>query len=71
GTFIAALSFFVPSGHMLWQLGVYIATCNVMGAIVGTFVALKYGSGLIRKLFLVLLVFLIGRMGISILTAAA
>ena len=71
GTFIAALSFFVPSGHMLWQLGFYIAACNVMGAIVGTFVALKYGSGLIRKLFLVLLVFLIGRMGMSILTAAA
>ncbi|RYY64502.1 MAG: sulfite exporter TauE/SafE family protein, partial [Chitinophagaceae bacterium] len=33
----------------------------------GAFLALRYGSGFIRILFLILLVFLIGRMGLSLL----
>ncbi|MCQ6256139.1 TSUP family transporter [Pseudomonas sp. Q11] len=67
GTFSAALLFFIPSGHVLWVVGGLVAVCNMAGALTGTFLALRYGSGLIRILFLLLLIFLIGRMGLSIL----
>lgn len=67
GTFSAALLFFIPSGHVLWVIGGLVAVCNMAGALTGTFLALRYGSDLIRILFLFLLMLLIGRMGLSIL----
>lgn len=66
GTFSAALLFFIPSGHVLWMVGTVVGLCNIIGSLTGTFLALRYGSGFIRKIFLVLLVFLIGRMSISL-----
>ncbi|MBU2021425.1 MAG: TSUP family transporter [Gammaproteobacteria bacterium] len=66
GTFSAALLFFIPSGNVLWEIGGMVAVCNIAGAITGSFLALRYGSGLIRIFFLILLVFLIGRMGLTI-----
>ncbi|KAA0592421.1 putative membrane protein YfcA [Azospirillum lipoferum] len=66
GTFSAALLFFIPSGHVLWIIGGVIGICNIAGAITGVFLALRYGSGFIRIFFLILLLFLIGRMGFSI-----
>lgn len=66
GTFIAALMFFIPSGNVLWTIGGVVGICNIAGSLTGTFLALRYGSGFIRVFFLILLVFLIGRMGISI-----
>ena len=67
GTFTAALLFFIPSGNVLWKVGLLVAICNILGAIVGVFLALRYGSRFIRIGFLVLLVFLIGRMGLDII----
>lgn len=66
GTFSSALLFFIPTGHVLWEIGLMIAICNVMGAFVGVCLALRYGSRFIRIFFLFLLVFLIIRMGLSI-----
>ncbi len=66
GTFTAALLFFIPSGNVLWKVGLLVAICNILGAIVGVFLALRYGSRFIRIGFLVLLIFLIGRMGLDI-----
>lgn len=68
GTFSAALMFFVPSGNVLWAIGGVVALCNIAGSLTGVFLALRYGSGFIRILFLLLLIFLIGRMGITIFT---
>lgn len=65
-TFCAALLFFIPSGHVLWAIGGLVCLSNMLGAVTGTFLALRYGSGFIRVFFLILLVFLIGRMGLSI-----
>lgn len=67
GTFSAALLFFIPSGHVLWAIGGVVAICNIAGSVTGVFLALRYGSGFIRVFFLILLLFLIGRMGISML----
>ena len=66
GTFSAALIFFVPSGNVLWTVGGVVAICNIAGSLTGVFLALRYGSGFIRIFFLVLLLFLIGRMGLTI-----
>jgi hypothetical protein len=66
GTFSAALLFFIPSGHVLWTIGGVVSVCNIAGSLTGAFLALRYGSGFIRIFFLLLLLFLIGRMGVSI-----
>lgn len=66
GTFSAALLFFIPSGHVLWTIGGVVSICNIAGSLTGAFLALRYGSGFIRIFFLLLLLFLIGRMGVSI-----
>nr|WP_328796955.1 TSUP family transporter [Luteimonas deserti] len=62
-TNLAALSFFVPAGHVLLAFAVPMAVANVAGAYAGTRLALRGGTPLIRRLFLVLVVVLIARMG--------
>ena len=62
-TNVSAMFFFIPSGNILWIVGLTLAVCNVLGSLVGTALAFKYGSGFIRIFFLILLIFLIGRMG--------
>lgn len=65
-TNFAALSFFAPTGHVLFVVGAMMAVANVLGAIVGVKMALKYGSGFIRILFLILVTILIGRLSYQI-----
>ena len=61
-TNFAALSFFVPTGHILLSLGLMMAVANVCGSLVGVKMALKYGSDFIRILFLILVSILICRL---------
>ncbi|MDM1246055.1 TSUP family transporter [Acinetobacter sp. R933-2] len=68
-TNFAALSFFVPTGHVLFQLGLMMAVANVAGSVVGVKMALKYGSGFIRILFLILVSILICRLAYQMFTA--
>lgn len=49
----AALSFFVPSGFVLFGVGFAMAAANVVGAQIGARSALKGGSVLVRQVFLV------------------
>lgn len=49
---LSALMWFGYSGHLLWQLGLLMAGCQIVGSLVGTRLALKHGSGFVRKLFL-------------------
>jgi uncharacterized membrane protein YfcA len=58
----AALGFFLPSGHVLVVLGLIMAACNVVGALIGTRLAVVRGSGFVRRLFLLVLCFMIARM---------
>lgn len=62
-TNFAALSFFIPAGHVLFSLGLMMAVANVLGSLLGVKMALKYGSGFIRILFLILVSVLICRLG--------
>jgi len=61
-TNLAALSFFIPSGHVLFAVGGTMAVANMIGSICGVKMALKYGSGFIRILFLILVTILILRL---------
>ena len=69
-TNVAALSFFVPSGNVLLAIAVPMAMANISGAVVGTRMALRGGTPLIRKLFLALVVVLIARMAWDTLGSA-
>ena len=60
-TNLAALLYFGPRGAVLWQLGLGMAVCNVAGALVGSHLALRHGSGLVRGLFLIVVSTLIAR----------
>ena len=56
---VSALIWFGYSGHLIWQLGLMMAVCQILGSLVGTRLALKHGSGFVRKLFLVVVGLLI------------
>jgi uncharacterized membrane protein YfcA len=56
---VSALIWFGYSGHLLWQLAALMAVCQILGSLVGTRLALKHGSGFVRKLFLVVVSLLI------------
>lgn len=60
---ISALLWFGYSGHLIWQLGMLMAACQICGSLIGTRLALKHGSGFVRKLFLVVVSILILKTG--------
>ena len=60
---LSALIWFGYSGHILWQLGLMMAVCQVLGSLVGTKLAIKHGSAFVRKLFLVVVSLLIIKTG--------
>jgi uncharacterized protein len=59
GSNLSALIWFGYSGHMIWQLGALLAVCQIGGSLIGTRLALKHGTGFVRKLFLVVVSVLI------------
>lgn len=59
----AALAYFVPSGHVLWKIGLAMAVFNIAGALLGARLALRHGSGFVRGTFIVVASLLICRLG--------
>jgi uncharacterized membrane protein YfcA len=56
-----AILSFQFTGHIWWQLGLLLAVANVTGAIIGSHMAIKGGSALVRKVFLAVIFLLIAR----------
>jgi uncharacterized membrane protein YfcA len=56
---VSALLWFGYSGHIIWKLAAMMAVCQIGGSLIGTRLALKHGSGFVRKLFLVVVSLLI------------
>jgi len=56
-----AILSFQLTGHIWWQLGLLLAYANVTGAIIGSRLAIKGGSPLVRKVFLAVTFLLIAR----------
>jgi uncharacterized membrane protein YfcA len=60
-TNLAALAYFVPNGYWLPVLAAAMAAANLGGSLAGTWLALRHGSGLIRRVFLLVVGVLIVR----------
>jgi uncharacterized membrane protein YfcA len=50
---IAALVLFTYKGHVWWHLALPMAMANVAGSLLGTRMALQYGAGFVRGMFIV------------------
>lgn len=66
-TNLAALAYFAPAGYWLPLAGVLMALTNIAGAVVGTHLALRHGSGFVRRVFLAVTLVLIGRFALDTL----
>ncbi len=64
-TNLGALVFFVPTGEVLWKVGLVMAGCNVVGSLVGARTAVRRGSQFVRLFFIGLLAVMIVRMGVT------
>lgn len=62
-TNLGAIISFHFTGHIWWKLGFALAIANVTGGILGSKLAIKGGSKLVRKFFLVVSVILIAKVG--------
>jgi uncharacterized protein len=58
-----ALLYFGTQLDLLWLVAVLMAVANVSGAVIGSGLALKHGSGFVRRIFIGVVVILIARTG--------
>ena len=61
-TNLAAISFFVGNVELMWKLAAVMAVCNLTGSILGSRMALRHGTGFVRKMFLAVVSVLILRL---------
>lgn len=66
-TNFAALSFFLLHEGVMWQLGLVMACANILGAQVGTRLAVRHGNHFIRWLLLIVVVVLIIKLSLDLL----
>ncbi len=62
-TNLAALSFFIPHGHVVWAWALPLALANVSGSLIGSRLAIRGGSHWLRRGFICLLCVLISKFG--------
>jgi uncharacterized membrane protein YfcA len=58
-TNVGAITVFGINGAVLWQIGIILGIANITGAVIGARLAIKGGSTLVRKVFLLVTVALI------------
>ena len=61
-TNFGAIVTFQITGHIWWKLGLALAFANVTGAIIGSRLAIRGGSPLVRKIFLLVVAALIAKL---------
>jgi len=64
-TNVGAIMVFGINGAVLWQIGIILGIANITGEIIGARLAIKGGSTLVRKVFLLVTVALIVKVGIA------
>jgi uncharacterized membrane protein YfcA len=64
-TNVGAIMVFGINGAVLWQIGIILGIANISGAVLGARLAIKGGSTLVRKVFLLVTVALIVKVGIA------
>lgn len=58
-TNFAALALFIPTGHINWGVALWMMFFNVLGGFTGSRLAIAKGSGLVRKVFILVVILLI------------
>jgi len=61
-TNLSALAFFGASGTVLWTVGLSMAAANLAGAVTGSHLAMRLGTGFVRRVFLIVVTALILKM---------
>jgi len=64
-TNVGAIMVFGINGVVIWQIGIILGIANISGAVIGARLAIKGGSTLVRKVFLIVTVALIVKVGIA------
>ena len=64
-TNVGAIMIFGLNGAVIWQIGIIMGVANISGAIIGSRLAIKGGSELVRKVFLLVTIALILKVGIE------
>ena len=64
-TNVGAIMVFGINGAGIWQIGIIMGVANISGAVIGARLAIKGGSTLVRKVFLIVTVALIVKVGIA------
>ena len=62
-TNLAALVLFALKGHIWWHFMLPLALANVAGSLLGTYMALRHGTGFVRGIFIVVVSALIVKTG--------
>jgi hypothetical protein len=66
-TNVAALVIFVPQGAVLWGVGLVMGGCNLVGGYLGARVAVSQGSAFVRRLFMVVVIAFVVRLGLRVI----
>ena len=61
-TNVAAIAYFARSVEMMWALAAVMAVCSLAGSVIGTSMAMRHGSGFVRKMLLCVVSVLIVRL---------
>ena len=64
-TNLGAILVFGFQGAIIWKLGLLLGVANITGAVIGSRIAIRGGSTLVRKVFLIVTVALIIKVGID------
>jgi uncharacterized membrane protein YfcA len=62
-TNLSALILFAVKGHVWWHFTLFMAVSNIVGSLLGSHVALRYGSAFVRVFFMVVVSALIIKTG--------
>ncbi|MDO5495579.1 MAG: TSUP family transporter [bacterium] len=68
-TNLGALIFFIPAGHVVWELGLIIGAANMLGGFLGARTAVRRGSEFVRLVFLVVVGGLIVKLAWDVITS--
>lgn len=66
-TNVGALALFIPTGAVLWDVGLLMGACNLAGGYLGARTAVSRGSGFVRAFFILVVSAFIVRIGGGVL----
>lgn len=62
-TNVGALLLFIPTGAVLWEIGLLMGACNLLGGYLGARAAVARGTGFVRGFFIVVVAAFVVRIG--------